>query len=138
LTNGAPLQALSWGTTEFFFIILVLFERIYALVFDHNHWEVTLDAASAFDLNEIILLLMYVSLDLIKLKLLVSDRLVNEDERVKLAALAAAADLSKIFAYQRELFKLKEYLLDKFNFNRRMILERLVIDWMGCFVYKAT
>lgn len=135
LANGAPLQVLSWGMTEFFSRRKALLEHIYALVFDRNCWEAALNAAMVFDLNEFVLLLMYVTLDLVKLKLLVSSTLVNEDEIVKLTALAAVADLPKIFAYQQELFRLKEYLLDKFNFNRRMIFERLVIDWMRCFVH---
>jgi DNA polymerase-3 subunit delta' len=137
LANGAPLQALSWGMTEFFAKRKTLFEHIYTLVFDHNHWDAVLEAASVFDLNELILLLLYVILDLIKLKLLVSATLVNEDEIVKLTALAIVADLSKIFAYQQELFRLKEYLLSKFNLNRRVILERLVIDWLRCFVHNT-
>lgn len=133
LSENSPLKALKLGSKEFLERRKAIFKILYDLAIGHGDLEEAIALTMESEIDELALMLMGITLDLIKMKFLVSDHIVNRDKLNELETLVSRSIIDNLMIYQKNLYKLREHIAGKFNLNRQLLLEALFIDWSKCF-----
>ena len=85
-----------------------------------------------WDLKFLVLTLMYLTSDIIKIKL-ASENIVNQDKIPELKQLAATTKLNQLFNYYEQLLELQGYITRNINLNQQLAIENLMIAWTQLF-----
>jgi len=133
LAENAPLKALELasegelsGRQEFFHDLYNLEQGKVGLV------EVVKRNLS-LGLSDLLTMFIYLTSDLVKIKLGSTRSIVNQDQLAKLKSLAAKTTLEKLLAYKESLYELRRHLVRKINLNQQMAVENLLITYGGLF-----
>jgi DNA polymerase-3 subunit delta' len=130
LTENIPLQALALAEPAQFERINTILENFIAFTTQHSDPLKMAELANNFHIEELIKIIWYVVIDLIKLKMhSPANFITNQHKITSLAKLSQGIDNSSLFHYLDFILAIKKKLQRKINLNSQLLLEQLFISW---------
>lgn len=130
LAENAPLLALNIAVSGMLPKRQEFFSGLSELLQEKISSMQMVDRCLEWQLEELLIILMYIVGDLLKIKLGVGNHLVNHDQIGLLTRFAASASIRGLISYQDHLYKLRGLLQNKINLNQQLVVENLLIGWL--------